>query len=209
MTIITAPVAGTINLTLDPMDTVPNWPAALPEPVVTFAYAQDAVETRVEIDGETVEFWRGDGLTTISNGIYDLDHSDSLPSERPWARMGVTERESALHWGAAVHRRMEYALAVVGEAVAAKSSATDAIISYAIGKEQSPTSSEDSSAARMDAALELWPDTEDGPQSRVQDMLTDVRHYCKANGLDLEAALASSADAFASETGSPYFTHRS
>jgi hypothetical protein len=208
MTTTTALLAGTISLTLAPMNTAPDWPAGLPEPVVTFAFAQDALETSVAVDGDAVEFWRGEGLTTISNSIYDQDHSDSLPSERPWAQMGVTERESALHWGAAVHRRVEYALAVVGEAVAVATPAADLIIGYATGKQPEPTSAKDAGVARVAAALRLWPDTEDGSQSRIQDMLTDLRHHCKAEGLDLEAALRDSLDAFESEAADPNFAAR-
>jgi hypothetical protein len=206
MTIITAPLAGIISLTLDSMDNVPNWPAELPEPVVTFAYAQDAVETSVEIDGDAVEFWRGDGGTTISNSIYDL--GGNTGEDYPWDGLPANLREGALHWGAAVHRRMEHALTVVGEAVAVTTPAADLIIGYATGKQPEPTSAKDAGVARVAAALRLWHDTEDGPQSRIQDMLTDLRHHCKAEGLDLEAALRASLDAIESEAADPNFAAR-
>lgn len=197
-------------MTTNPTETstqLPAWPDTLAAPVVTLDFPLGIVETYVEIQGVKVQFWRWANQDYISN-TYDHGLHFS-PSDRPWLFLSDEDLSAAIEWGSAVQCRAEYALTAHGEPVVAGTPAAAAILAYATGEEPGSMSSEDASAARMDAALALWPETEDGAQSRVQDMLTDVRHYCRRHGLDLEAALADSADAFESESGSPYFTGRS
>lgn len=62
-----------------------------------------------------------------------------------------------------------------------------------------------SAAQRVESALAQWNDPDDA-QTRIRDMLTDLRHYAAANSIDLEQALDGSYRVFLEEHNDPAFT---
>lgn len=64
---------------------------------------------------------------------------------------------------------------------------------------------EQASAQRTDAAMSHWIESQDHLQEAVRDMFTDMRHYAKKHGVDLNDAFWKSQDVFQDETNDPTF----
>lgn len=62
----------------------------------------------------------------------------------------------------------------------------------------------EASKQRVESALAQWNDPDDA-ETRVRDMLTDLRHYAAAQGIDLENALEGSYEVFVQEHNDPAF----
>jgi hypothetical protein len=61
------------------------------------------------------------------------------------------------------------------------------------------------SVQRVETALGQWNDPGEDAQTRVRDMLTDLRHYAAANDIDLGHALDRSYEVFSEEHNDPAF----
>jgi hypothetical protein len=198
-TVAVAPVTAVAGLVrFDQVDAaaLPVLPEGMPEPEVAFTYPNGLVATEVTIGGETVKFWRWKSGVPLSN-------SADLGRAEVWESLGSKGRKAALAWGAAVQKRAEAAVAAAGVSVAG--SVAGELLAFATGRELGPVSRADMAAARVDAAMEIWPVNEDGVQGRVHDVLTDLRHFCKVNGVDLEEVLRDSVDTFVTECADPFF----
>lgn len=69
--------------------------------------------------------------------------------------------------------------------------------------EDEPTPAE-ASRQRVESAMAQWNDPDDA-DTRIRDMLTDLRHYAAAQGIDLENALEGSYEVFVQEHNDPAF----
>ncbi|QOD06101.1 hypothetical protein [Pseudarthrobacter sp. BIM B-2242] len=128
-TIYTAPLTGTIELKTASFDTLPEWPADLPEPEVSFDFSGGKCETYVTVDNQVMTFWESD-----SDGIINNTYN----GENPWEEFDEEDQEKALEWGKQVHRRIDSSTYGIMIEACTKTDMRDIILAQGLGKDPAP-----------------------------------------------------------------------
>lgn len=125
----TAELSGTIELRNASFDTLPEWPAGMPEPEVSFSFSNSKCETAITVDGKLMNFWDSDSDGTIN----DTDNGSN-----PWEDFDEEDQEAALEWGKRVHQRIDSSTYGIMIDATNKTAVNDIILAHALGKEPAP-----------------------------------------------------------------------
>lgn len=123
----TAQLSGTIELSNDWFEKLPEWPAGMPEPEVNFGFDDGKVETYVTVDGKMMTFWDSD----MDGVINDTDNG----SDNRWEEFDEEDQEAAKEWAVEVHKRIDSATYGVMTEGAHSPAVKDIILAQAVGKE--------------------------------------------------------------------------
>ncbi|MEH0110767.1 hypothetical protein V6N00_13735 [Tersicoccus sp. MR15.9] len=190
--------------TLDLYTPVPNefdatWPSSLPDPEVDIDLDGGVIETHVTVDGSVMKFWT-DREETLDSTEYDAD---------AWSGMDEETRDQALAWGREKHATIEAAANGAQQAAVNAPGVREAILANVTGKpipvngpKYGPKAMQRDGNDRITASLAAtWDHFGDGEDKTfpAESMLTDLRHYAAARGLDFDAMVANSADLYASD----------
>ncbi|MET4143786.1 hypothetical protein [Arthrobacter sp. UYCo732] len=126
----TAPLSGTIELRNASFDQLPDWPAGMPEPTVSFDFNDGKCETNITVDNKMMCFWDSDGDGTIN----DTDNGDN-----PWEDFDEEDQEMALEWGKRVHQRIDSSTYGIMIEASTTTAVRDIILAHGLGKEPAPT----------------------------------------------------------------------
>lgn len=202
------PVAfqGTINLREAEFQSLPELPASVGTPEVSFDYSDaGTLETHVTVDGSTVSFWgdemTGDIANTIDNG-YTPEGEDA-----PWSNIATYDDfEKTRTWAEAVHERIDGATYHLLADATAADETHKTIIDFATGRSEAAPGQtpEQSSAKRAAAALAICEDGQ-GADITMRDLLADLRHYADAKGIDIYQAMDDSLGYYQHEKADPNF----
>lgn len=119
----------TVELRNAGFDQLPEWPAGLPEPEVSFSFEGGKCETSISVDDKTMNFWDSDTDGTIN----DTDNGTN-----PWEDFDEEDQEMALEWGKRVHQRIDsstYGIMIEASHLPAVHSI---ILAHALGKDPAP-----------------------------------------------------------------------
>lgn len=122
----TAELTGTIELHNQWFDQLPEWPAGMPEPEVSFGFDDGKAESYVTVDGKMMTFWNSDMNGTVN----DTDNGDN-----PWEDFDEEDQKLAQAWGKAVHERIDSATYGVMIEGSHSPAVHDIILAQAVGKE--------------------------------------------------------------------------
>jgi hypothetical protein len=128
----TAPLTGTIELQNADFDTLPDWPAGMAEPTVSFEFENGKVQTLVTVEDKMMTFWTDDTEGTLdSTYLSDTPYGDP----NPWQDFDAEDQDLARDWGKRVHERIDSATyGIMMEATRAPA-VNDIILAQALGKE--------------------------------------------------------------------------
>lgn len=205
------PIAAVVKIGREYYDELPTWPEGLDKPEVSYEYSNGMVESYFTFDGgaQSVTFW------TAGDEGYNTQHDD-------YGNTAITlfeddgDEYAAMQWMQAVHDRID------GEAysvsIAAQTSAVEAaVVAAALGQVQPTWASHATTVgamARVETMLTVFDTAAAGIEfghepgetpdpdectSAVHDVLVDFRHWAKANGVDFDEVVQSSATTFDSE----------
>jgi hypothetical protein len=124
-----APLTGTVELRNADFDQLPEWPAGMPEPEVSFRFEGGKCETSITVDDQTMNFWDSDSDGTIN----DTDHGSN-----PWEDFDEEDQEKALEWGKRVHQRIDSSTYGIMIEASHQPAVHDIILAQALGKEPTP-----------------------------------------------------------------------
>jgi hypothetical protein len=97
-----APITGTAKLNLGSFEKLPEWPAGMPEPSVTYDFDDGKVNTYIDIDPSgsirSMRFWTDD---------IDGTHNTTDHGENPWEEFDEEDQEAARAYGKEVHERID------------------------------------------------------------------------------------------------------
>lgn len=208
--VTSSPVSFQGQASLDPSGypDLPALPASVGTPEVFFSFSDEGkLETDVRIGGSTMSFWRDEMTGDVTNTIED---GHTIEGEfAPWS--GIAEYkdfEQARTWAEAVHERVEGATEEVLESAVQTDAARASIIAFATGRPAEPVielTPAQSSAKRAAAAMAAC-DEGQGTETTMRDLLTDLRHYADANGIDIYQAMDESHGYYLHEKADPSFT---
>lgn len=120
----TAPLTGSVELSIASHDELPDWPENLPTPEVNFGFDNGKAETYVVVDGKMMTFWDSD------HGIIN----DTDTGSNAWEDFDEEDQEAALEWGKAVHERVDNATYGVMMEGSHSPAVKDIILAQATGK---------------------------------------------------------------------------
>ncbi|HEX9086146.1 MAG TPA: hypothetical protein VF867_01305 [Arthrobacter sp.] len=187
---------------------LPALPASVGIPEVSFSFSDEGkLETDVKIHGTTMSFWRDEMTGDVAN---TADDGHTQEGEfAPWSGIAEYEDfEQARTWAEAVHERVEGATEEILENAVQTDEARKAIINFATGRpteEAAELTPSQSSAKRAAAAMAVC-DEGEGAETTMRDLLTDLRHYADAKGIDIYQAMDESHGYYLHEKADPYFT---
>ena len=125
----TARLNTTVELRNAGFDQLPEWPAGLPEPEVSFSFEGGKCETSITVDDKTMNFWDSDSDGTIN----DTDNGSN-----PWEDFDDEDQEKALEWGKRVHQRIDSSTYGIMIEASHQPAVHDIILAQALGKEPTP-----------------------------------------------------------------------
>lgn len=173
---------------------VPEWPASLGE--ADLSYERDPETDKIVLSITTdrtgeVEFW--EDSNTFDEGGYE------------GGELSGSERDALTRWAMVVRENVDVAQCELERA--ALEGARSDILAIATGKDiqaaldlQSPR---DRALARSSAVLGAWVDDVDvDPETALTDALTDLEHFARSKGLDLESLFARAQQVAAEESES-------
>jgi len=206
-TTVSVPFQGSIDLNESSFGSLPQLPASVGTPEVTFDFDIDGkLETHVSVDGSTMSFWNDDMADEITNTI-ESGHSGE-GEVAPWSNIAEYEDwEQTRTWAESVHERIHGATLEVLTTAASDGAARVSIINFATGRGEAviqPTP-EQASAKRAAAAVAVVEEGQ-GSQDTMRDLFTDLRHYADARGIDIQKALDDSSEYYRHEKTNPSFT---
>jgi hypothetical protein len=130
----TAALSGTVELSNEWFDQLPEWPAGMPEPEVNFGFEGGRAETYVVVDGKMATFWTDPNEGTVDDtrpdGVY------SQPSQ--WESFDEEDKDAARDWGKAVHERIDSSTYGVMIEASHSPAVKNIILAQALGKEAAP-----------------------------------------------------------------------
>jgi hypothetical protein len=125
----TARLNTTVELRNAGFDQLPEWPAGLPEPEVSFSFEGGKCETSITVDDKTMNFWDSDSDGTIN----DTDNGSN-----PWEDFDDEDQEKALEWGKRVHQRIDSSTYGIMIEASHRPAVHSIILAHALGKESAP-----------------------------------------------------------------------
>lgn len=136
-----APIVGTAKLNLGSFEVLPEWPAEMPEPSVTYDFDDGKVNTYVDIDEagsiRSLRFWTDD----IDGTNNSTDHG-----ENPWEEFDEEDQENARAWGKAVHERIDASTYGVMIEATLQGKVREIILAHATGASPEPATPLDGEA---------------------------------------------------------------
>lgn len=130
----TAQLTGTVELRNASFDQLPEWPAGLPEPEVSFDFSDGKCETNITVENKMMTFWDSDGDGTIN----DTDNGNNR-----WEDFDEEDQEKALEWGKRVHQRIDSSTYGIMIEASHQPAVHDIILAHALGKDPVPASQPD------------------------------------------------------------------
>lgn len=123
----TAPLVGDLKLSLGSFETLPEWPAGMPEPSVFFDFDDGKVNTYVDVEGQdySMRFW-----TDEIDGIYD----STAHADNPWRKFDEADQQAARAWGREVHQRIDDSTYSVMMEASTRGKARETILAHATGQ---------------------------------------------------------------------------
>jgi len=153
-----------------------------------------------------MSFWRDEMTGDVGNTI---DNGNAPEGEdAPWAGIAEYEDfEQARTWAEAVHERVEGATAEILESAVQSDESRTAIVNFATGRATETAGESPARAARRRAeAVLAAADTGDDVETTMSDLLTDLRLYADAKGIDIYQILDRSYGYYLEEKADPSFT---
>lgn len=200
------PFRGSVELHESGFGALPELPASIGTPEVTFDFNNDGqLETQVTVDGSPMSFWYDRTSDEITNSA-DTGYAE-FDGETPWSNIaGHDDRKQARAWAESVHERIDGATYRVLNTAMEDTAARNTIVAFATGRAEPAVklTPEQESARRAAAAMAI---AEEGQGSDVtmRDLLTDLRHYADARGIDIHKALDDSFEYYQHEKTNPSF----
>ncbi|GAA4032664.1 hypothetical protein GCM10023063_14970 [Arthrobacter methylotrophus] len=125
----TAELRKTIELRNADFDQLPEWPATLPQPEVSFDFSDGKCETNITVDDKMMTFWDSDSDGTIN----DTDNGNN-----PWEDFDEEDQEMALEWGKRVHQRIDSSTYGIMIEASCTPEVNSIILAHSLGKDPSP-----------------------------------------------------------------------
>jgi hypothetical protein len=125
----TAQLSTTVKLRNASFDQLPDWPATMPEPEVSFSFEGGKCETNVTVDDKMMCFWDSDSDGTIN----DTDNGTN-----PWEDFDEEAQEMALEWGKRVHQRIDSSTYGIMIEASHTPAVHSIILDHALGKNPAP-----------------------------------------------------------------------
>lgn len=125
----TAELNTTIRLRNASFDQLPDWPATMPQPTVSFDFSDGKCETNIVVDDKMMCFWDSDSDGTIN---------DTYNGSNPWEGFDDEDQEMALEWGKRVHQRIDSATYGIMIEASNSPAVRDIILAQALGKAPAP-----------------------------------------------------------------------
>jgi hypothetical protein len=125
----TARLTTTVELRNAGFDQLPEWPAGLPAPEVSFSFEGGKCETSITVDDKTMNFWDSDSDGTIN----DTDNGSN-----PWEDFDEEDQEKALEWGKRVHQRIDSSTYGIMIEASHRPAVHSIILAHALGKDPAP-----------------------------------------------------------------------
>lgn len=203
---VSVPFQGSIDLHERAFGSLPALPASVGTPEVAFGFNIDGkLETHVTVGGSKMSFWNNDMADEITNTVESGRSGEH--EEAPWS--GITEYEDwqqTRTWAESVHERIHGATLEVMSTAVDTQAARASIIGFATGRAGDLTKLTplQDSSSRAAAAIAVA-DEGQGKEATMRDLLTDLRHYADAHGIDIDKALEESANYFRHERLSTIF----
>lgn len=122
----TAELGGTIELRNASFDQLPEWPAGMPQPTVSFDFSDGKCETNITVDDKMMCFWDSDSDGTIN---------DAENGTNPWEDFDEEDQEVALEWGKRVHQRIDSSTYGIMIEASNTPGVHSIILAHALGKE--------------------------------------------------------------------------
>jgi hypothetical protein len=197
---------GSIDLRESEFGRLPELPASVGTPEVAFSYDIDGnLETRVTVGGSTMAFWNDTMADEITNTI-ESGHSGE-GDIAPWSNIAdYDDFEKTRTWAESVHERIDGATFGVMADATSSEATQKAIIAFATGRGEpaGQLTPEQSSAKRAAAAMAICEEGQ-GADVTMRDLLTDLRHYADAKGIDIYQAMDDSLEYYQHEKKDPTF----
>jgi hypothetical protein len=197
---------GSIDLRESEFGRLPELPASVGTPEVSFSYDVDGnLETRVTVGGSTMAFWNDDMADEITNTI-ESGHSGE-GEIAPWSTIAsYDDFEQTRTWAESVHERIDGATFGVLADATTSTETSKAIIAFATGQGSTAPelTPEQSSAKRAAAAMAVCEEGQ-GADITMRDLFIDLRHYADAHGIDIYQAMDDSLKVYQHEKTDPGF----
>jgi hypothetical protein len=197
---------GSIELRESQFGSLPELPASVGTPEVTFGYDIDGnLETRVTVDGSTMAFWTDPMREEITNTI-ESGHSGE-GEIAPWSTIATYDDfEKTRTWAESVHERIDGATFGVLADATTSTETSKAIVAFATGHatQAAKPTPEQASARRAAAAMAVCEEGQ-GADITMRDLFTDLRHYADAHGIDIYQAMDDSLEVYQHEKTDPTF----
>lgn len=213
----TIDLGGTkIALDTSYLDDLPDLPAGISEPSVSWEYDANKMQVHLSFGDEDLTVW-GDDEETFNSIV---DAYDPSPQRTPWG----DDTEAVLEYATELFHRVDGLAYEVTKSL--EPITQSAIIAAALGKpvDQATMRRSDlnqkvgapaSAVISVDRFIGGWVDvpkvTDPGVdysedyQTAMNDALTDLRHWAKAKGIDFDEAFDRSETAAAGEEADPWF----
>lgn len=187
-------------------DTPMPWPTHLPEPEVSYDFDDGKVRTFLKVGDHEITFHEGyDGTQNDLENGFDFDYDSVDESYSSGAdnkannRLSDEDRDAIVDWGTEVHQKIDARTYSVMMDSANDPKVREALMASVLGKDEpQDLPLPERSAQKISSALAMWEDAGD-PQSKVRDLLTDLRHYADKEGVDIYAAMDASHDYYRHE----------
>ena len=200
------PFQGSFDLKESEFGSLPQLPAAAGTPEVDFGFDIDGkLETRVTVGGSTMTFWfdemNGEITNTVEAGY--LTEDDMIP----WGSLNTEDDLAQTRaWAESVHERIDGSTYHLLSDATGSEQTRRPIIEFAAGRSEpaaAPTPQQ-SSTQRAAAAMAICEDGQ-GADITMRDLLTDLRHYADAHGIDIYEAMDKSHGYYLHEKADPSF----
>ena len=207
----------TLTFTFDDRNLIdlplPPYPESLSEPTVTCDF-ENGPQTYVTVEDRTVIFWSG--LVDHNGGETSNSYDDGGDDEL--ADFDEPSRRALIVWGSAVQERTRRTVESMTAQSIEDPKVLAAVVAAATGKPRTFEETDhsvpapDRAVARatkqlgawVGAAIETGSDNEEPNREHVADVLSDLLHFCDANGIDFDQALASGTFVYNDEIRDPH-----
>lgn len=123
----TVELTGSVVLHNHEHPALPEWPANLPAPEVSFGFEDGQSLTRVAIDGKEKSFWSAAGMDGVLSG-------DDIGDPNRWEDFDWDDQEAAMAYAVAVHRRIDSAAVSIMTQASFAPATSEAIIAHALDR---------------------------------------------------------------------------
>lgn len=206
---------ATLTFTFDEgnLDALPPYPESLSEPTVTCDF-ENGTQTYVTVEDRTVVFWSG--LVDHNGGETSNSFDDGGDGELD--DFDEPSRRALIVWGSAVQERARRTVETMTIQAIEDPKVRSVVVAAATGKprafvetdysvpapERAVAQATKQLGAWVGAVIKPGEDFSEVNAEHVGDVLSDLLHFCDANGIDFDQALASGTFVYNDEIRDPH-----